>query len=142
MIRSRTLSHIAAVTATATLTTLSAGAQNLITNPDFESGSAPWWTFSGGTASHTNEIVDGEMCVTIVEPGTVPWDVLLAVGGLDMAANQEYRLSFVAHGDVPRSVRVRVGLNSGSYTDYFAETVVLTTSPETINLAFLARSRS
>ena len=91
----------------------------LITNGDFETGTAPW------TLGVTNAIPsvllatnNGNTYFSIpVNAAGNPYDVNLSQVGLELTQGTTYRLTFEAWSDVNRSMIVGIGLSGPPYTN-------------------------
>lgn len=104
----------------------------LLTNGDFENGSA-WW--SGNATNVTDELlgVDGSKAnFASVDIAGNPWDVNLSQV-VEIVQGETYKLIFKAKSDFARTIIAGIGLNEDPWTND-SETVNLTTDWQVFNL--------
>jgi hypothetical protein len=91
----------------------------LISNGDFESGTAPW-TFGVDNALPSGLLVSDSgntyFSVNVGAAGN-PFDVNLSQVGLNLTQGNTYRLTFDAWSDVNRSIVVGIGLSANPWTN-------------------------
>lgn len=124
------------------MTTLSAAGQShtktpaavieLISNGDFGTGLDPWWT----TPSVTPNTGSGELEAVITNGGSNPWDAIVGQHSIPVQAGEPYTLTFDARATTAVTITVLLQENGGSYTQYFAAAVPLTTSSQTFTYHF------
>jgi len=103
--------------------------QNLITNGDFENGTAGW------SGNAVNVVCQANNCynnATINAAGN-PWDVNLSYVLNIPTAGVSYQLTFKAWSNVNRPLIAGIGLNQDPWTNT-TETVNLTSTPQTFTL--------
>ncbi len=103
--------------------------QNLITNGDFENGTAGW---SGNAANVVCQASNCYNSATINSAGN-PWDVNLSYVLNIPTAGVSYQLIFSAWSNVNRPLIAGIGLNQDPWTNT-TQTVNLTTTPQTFTL--------
>lgn len=102
---------------------------NLLTNGNFENGSAGW---SGNAA---NVVTEGGNSYNFADVGTAgnPWDVNLSNVVNIPAEGVRYKLSFTASSNRTRALKAGIGLNQDPWTNVVQD-ITLTTSPQTFEL--------
>lgn len=111
----------------------------LVTNGNFESGTAPW-TFgvANPITSSLLVTVDGNTYFSInVAAAGNPFDVNLSHIGISMTQGRTYRLTFDAWSDVNRSMVVGIGLSGDPWTN---QTVIqnITTTVQNYSIDLVA----
>lgn len=126
----------------ATLTVTSTPpAGNLVQNPGFESGTAPWRFFTDGvgTLASVTPGFAGLRAgrVVIATPGS---NVQLYQTGFSLQAGARYRLTFSAYSSTGHDLSVSIHRNSSPFTNYGLSNVVfnLTTGYQTFTREFTA----
>lgn len=107
--------------------------QNLITNGDFESGTAGW---SGNALNVVTEGDNSYNAANVAAAGN-PWDVNISYVYPMTTMGTAYKLTFVAFSDTNRPIIAGIGLNEGPFTSN-VETVNLTTTPQTFELTLIS----
>ncbi|GGD29412.1 carbohydrate binding domain-containing protein [Flavobacterium orientale] len=111
----------------------------LVTNGDFESGTAPW-TFGVVNPINPSLLVSENgntyFSVNVAAAGN-PFDVNLSHKGIAMTQGKTYRLTFDAWSDVNRSMVVGIGLSGDPWTNQVV-TQNLTTSVQTFSIDLVA----
>ncbi len=119
---------------------LPANAANLISNGTFDTAKDPWWGNASSTADppadQTIAVEDGKLCVTMTSAGSNPWDEILGYSGIALVKDTYYKISFSASADVERTIKFKTGLGSAPYSDYFVQTVSLTTTPQDFTVTY------
>ncbi len=105
--------------------------QNLITNGNFESGSAGW---SGNALNVVTENGNSYSSANVIVAGN-PYDVNLSYVTPMLTAGTNYRLTFTAWSDRARTLVVGLGLNEGPWTNV-TQTINLTATAQTFVLDF------
>ena len=112
---------------------------NLITNPGFETGTAPWVFYTNGAGTFANDAAGPGSAkaahITITTAGT---NVQLYRYGLVLEANTKYRLSFNGYSNTGHDVSVSVQKHGSPYTSYGLSGQVfnLTTSWQSYTVEF------
>lgn len=111
----------------------------LVTNGNFESGTAPWtFGIANPIAPSLLVTVDGNTYFSInVAAAGNPFDVNLSHKGITMTQGRTYRLTFDAWSDVNRSMVVGIGLSGDPWTNQVV-TQNLTTSVQTFSIDLVA----
>ncbi len=105
--------------------------QNLITNGDFENGSAGW---SGNALNVVTENGNSYSSANVTVAGNA-FDVNLSYVTPMLTTGTNYRLTFTAWSDRSRTLVVGLGLNEGPWTNV-TQTVNLTATSQTFVLDF------
>lgn len=111
----------------------------LVTNGDFESGTAPW-TFGVVNAIAPSLLVteNGNTYFSInVAAAGNPFDVNLSHKGITMTQGKTYRLTFDAWSDVNRTMVVGIGLSNDPWTNQVV-TQNLTTAVQNFSIDLVA----
>lgn len=91
---------------------------NLINNGDFSNNADGWtWEVRGG-ASANLEFVDGAAHFDISAGGGNIWEVQLRQNGLPLIQGVQYIFEFDAWADRSRAAEIKVGEDSGDFTNY------------------------
>ncbi|MCL4265379.1 MAG: glycoside hydrolase family 9 protein [Anaerolineae bacterium] len=104
----------------------------LIGNGDFSAGLDPWWT----TPSITPNTGSGELEAVITSGGSNPWDAIVGQHGIPVQAGEPYTLTFDARASTAVTITVLLQEDGGSFTQYFATAVPLTTGSQTFSYTF------
>ncbi len=104
----------------------------LISNGDFSTGLDPWWT----TPSINSNTASGELEAVITSGGSNPWDAIVGQHGIPVQAGELYTLTFDARASTAVTLTVILQEDGGSFTQYFATAVPLTTSSQTFSYSF------
>ena len=107
--------------------------QNIITNGNFENGTAGWVFGSPGVVS------GGEAFYSSSNSAGNPWDTELKQVGKSFTAGVSYTLSFRARALANRNMSVNIQ-NTNIWNDQFRTTVALTTTMTTYTFVFVATS--
>ena len=105
---------------------------DLITNGDFEDGTAPWIA-----ANFT--VVNGEAFISTTNAVGNPWDSQLVHGSLEFENAKEYVFTFYAYAVANRDITVAIQ-NVGPWDDQFRQNFSLTTTKTKYTATFNATS--
>uniref|UniRef100_UPI0023F4ACBF carbohydrate binding domain-containing protein n=1 Tax=Flavobacterium TaxID=237 RepID=UPI0023F4ACBF len=105
--------------------------QNLLTNGDFENGTANWSFGPQGTVSN------GEAFYNETNSAGNLWDTQLVQGGMSFTSGTSYTLTFKARAASNRNITVAIQ-NVGIWNDQFRQSYALTTSMQTFTATFSA----
>lgn len=111
--------------------------QNLITNGDFESGTAGW---SGNALNVVTEGDNSYNAANVTVAGNA-FDVNLSYVTPMTTMGTAYKLTFMGFSDGDRTIVVGVGLNEGPWTAV-TETINLTSTPQTFELTLITNFAS
>ena len=96
-----------------------AASDNLITNPGFETGTAPWYFYTNGAGTFANDAAGSNSPraahISITTQGT---NVQLYQAGLPLQDNTKYRLSFKGKSNTGHDVAISVLKHGSPYTNY------------------------
>ena len=96
-----------------------AASDNLITNPGFETGTAPWYFYTNGAGTFANDAAGSNSAraahISITTQGT---NVQLYQAGLMLEADTKYRLTFKADSNTGHDLRVALLKYGSPYTNY------------------------
>ncbi|MBN2412413.1 family 16 glycosylhydrolase [candidate division KSB1 bacterium] len=119
-------------------TTPELSALNLVENADFSNGDAGWTFNVFPAAQASGEVKNGEYVISIVNGGSVPWDIYLGQSGLSIANGKTYAVYFDAYAASPRDISALVGKDSDPWTVYSGEQIfLLSTNRQTYNYTFV-----
>ena len=140
-IRSRMLSLLAACAmlagaAQAVVPTAGFAAENLVTNSDFETGTADWAIYkeSGGAAKLSTE--DGKLAMKVTNRGTKNYAVQLYYDIVPLYQNATYKFSYEISCDQERYVEVMIQQNGGTYQSYTWKGVEIGPEPVKVDYQF------
>ncbi len=106
---------------------------DLLTNGDFENGTAPW-------VGNNFSVVAGEAFISTTNAGGDPWSTQLVHGSLEFENGKEYVLTFYARAAANRQITVAIQ-NVGAWTDQFRqENIDITTTMTEYTYTFNATS--
>jgi endoglucanase len=104
----------------------------LLNNTTFDGGKyIPWTTSFTTPATGTGVLKDGQFCINVVAKGVNPWDAQTRHREMIIQKGHTYSLAFMAHATKPVQMKVKVGMSGPPYKEYWADTVDLTTHPQT-----------
>jgi hypothetical protein len=106
---------------------------NLLTNGDFENGSAGW---SGNAANVVTEGGNSYNFANVTSAGN-PWDVTLSRVVNIPTQGVRYKLSFTGSSNRTRALKAGIGLNLDPWTNTVQD-ITLTTAPQTFELTLTA----
>lgn len=92
---------------------------NVLENSNFDGGEFPWENsigWGGVTSSFTAEVVGGEYCLNVADPGADGWHVTVRQPGLDIRGDAEYSYEFSVNASAPGQVVVQ--FDQGSESNY------------------------
>src|SRR5512147_2904156 len=121
------------------LWSLSANAENLITNGTFDDPDSysPWWGYTANSSTQVLAVTDGWLCSTIDNGAKNYWDVLLGYSKLSFAKDQNYHIKFSAKSEPDRTIHMKTGLGAAPYTDYFMRPVKFPADPKDYEFTYL-----
>jgi endoglucanase len=111
-------------------------AVNLVQNPEFDAGTANWsfWADASVGASATFNVVTGvtlsgtnSLRTRVLADGGADWRVQ-AYQTVGLVAGKTYRIRFKAKANDVRTMRVVLQQTGGAWTEYWSQTVGLTTT--------------
>ena len=105
---------------------------DLLTNGDFENGTAPW-------TGNNFTVVGGEAFISATNAGGNAWDSQLVHGSLEFENAKEYVLTFYARAAANRKITVAIQ-NVGVWDDQFRQDFDLTTTMTEFTATFNATS--
>ena len=114
------------------ITSIGFSQTELLTNGDFENGTAPW-------VGNNFSVVAGEAFISSTNAGGNLWDTQLVHGGLAFVNAQEYTLTFWARAAADRNITVAIQ-NVGIWDDQFRQDFALTTTMTEYTATFNATS--
>lgn len=110
---------------------------NLVKNADFETGtSLPWTSSFTQPASGEAFVEDGAYCLRVDNPGGSAWDAQVRHREMVIEKGHTYTISFKVWTDKPTILRTKVGMAGPPYSEYWVNTVHLTTEPQTVTGQF------
>ncbi len=103
----------------------------LLNNTTFDGGKYIPWTTSFTTPGTGNGMIkDGQFCINVVNKGVNPWDAQTRHREMIIQKGHVYSIAFMAHATKPVQMKVKVGMSGPPYKEYWADTVDLTTHPQ------------
>jgi endoglucanase len=114
------------------------GGAEQLTNGTFADGTAPWWW----TGTAPSAVVDGQLCATIADPTTNPWDAIIAQNDVHLTAGTTYKLSFTAKASKNVTVLANVQLAAAPYTQQLSRATQVGTTAADYSYTFTADSDS
>jgi endoglucanase len=110
---------------------------DLIKNVSFEGGKyIPWTTSFTAPGTGRAFVKDGQFCTEVHNKGRDPWDAQARHREMTVEKGHTYAVMFMAHATQPVRVKVKVGMSGPPYKEYWADTMDLTTHPQTFVGAF------
>jgi endoglucanase len=104
----------------------------LLNNTTFDGGKyIPWTTSFTAPGNGNGFIKDGQFCVGVTNKGVNPWDAQTRHREMVIQKGHVYSISYMAHSTKPVQVKAKVGMSGPPYKEYWADTVDLTTHPQT-----------
>jgi endoglucanase len=114
-----------------------AEAKNLLKKGRFEDGrSLPWTSSFSAPAGGKAQVVDGELCLDIANPGANRWDAQLRHREMIIQKGHTYQVRFRAHASRPTHIRPKVGMQGPPYAEYWFSDVELSEKPRVIAGSF------
>ncbi len=104
----------------------------LLVNGGFDTTMAPWWKTDSLSVTVNSGVLNG----LVLNPGVNPWDVLLGQHNIPLYNGDYYTLTVVAWASQDVTLTAQLQQDGGAYTNYFAVSVPLTTSPLTYTFNF------
>jgi hypothetical protein len=116
---------------------------NLVKNGDFSDGTNNWTFGAYNNATGTGSVAEGLYKVAVQTAGTENWHLQLLQGGISLAQNEKYVLSFSASSQSNTSIVANVGMGADPYTSYSTErTMSLTPTKTTYKFEFTMKEAS
>lgn len=109
---------------------------NLIINGEFNSRMYPWYTYVNESALANGIVENNLFKMSITQAGTEGWHIQLIQGGLPLEQGEAYELSLRAAADQNRTVDVIISEDGNDYTNYFTESINLTSELSVFNFSF------
>ena len=110
----------------------------LLNNTTFDGGKyVPWTTSFTTPGNGSGFIKDGQFCIAVTNKGVNPWDAQARHREMVIQKGHTYSISYMAHSTKPVQVKAKVGMSGPPYKEYWADTVDLTTHPQTFVGTFL-----
>jgi len=116
-----------------------------VRNREFDNGTSDWslWAdagYSGNfTIDNTNKLSDANSAMLELTSGTgEDWRVQFSQSGHSIEAGLTYEVSFEARAETNRVITTNFQLNQSPWTDYFWQSVNLTTEPQMFTFQFTA----
>jgi GH35 family endo-1,4-beta-xylanase len=117
---------------------------NLVSNGEFDMGTAGWSIQNNNDANGTMEVVstsglsgDNALKICPETPGTENWHVQVR-HETPIVAGKEYDITFSAKAEAARPLDVAVQMDGGAFTNYFEASAELTTNAAEYNYSFTA----
>ncbi len=114
------------------------GGTQQLTNGGFDDGTAPWWW----TGNAPSAVVDGQLCATIADATTNPWDAIIGQNDVHLTAGTTYKLSFTAKASKNVTVLANVQLADAPYTQQLSRPTQVGTAAADYSYTFTADSDS
>jgi endoglucanase len=104
----------------------------LLNNTDFTGGAyVPWTTSFTVPGEGTGFVKDGKFCVAVTNKGKDPWDAQMRHREMIIQKGHVYSIKYTAQSTKPIQMKAKVGMSGPPYKEYWADTVDLTTRPQT-----------
>jgi endoglucanase len=104
----------------------------LLGNTTFDGGKYIPWTTSFTVPGAGNGFVkDGKFCVLVTNKGNDPWDAQMRHREMVIQKGHVYSIRYTAQATKPIQMKAKVGMSGPPYKEYWADTVDLTTHPQT-----------
>ena len=111
--------------------------KELLGNTNFDGGKfIPWTTSFTVPAAGSASIKDGQFCINVTNKGAQPWDAQARHREMVIQKGHLYSISYMAHATKPVQVKTKIGMSGPPHKEYWADTVELTTRPQTFVGAF------
>ena len=99
---------------------------------DFHGGKyIPWTTSFTAPGTGNGFVKDGQFCINVINKGDDPWDAQTRHREMIIQKGHVYSIAFMAHATKPVQMKAKVGMSGPPYKEYWADTVDLTTHPQT-----------
>ncbi|MEF1174797.1 glycoside hydrolase family 9 protein, partial [Vibrio sinaloensis] len=118
----------------AIILTLSSGsvlANEQLINGSFEGSMDGWWN-----AGADVKVENGEACVEIRNPGENSWNVILGQGGIGLANDADYQVSFDAYATTDTQMKSLIQHEGPPYTHHFIDETHVSTKKKTYKFNF------
>ena len=104
----------------------------LINNTSFSGGKyIPWTTSFTAPANANGYVKDGQFCIAVTNKGVNPWDTQARHREMVIQKGHTYSIQYMAHASAPVQLKAKIGMSGPPYKEYWADTVDLTTHPQT-----------
>ncbi|MDF5278918.1 glycosyl hydrolase [Vibrio parahaemolyticus] len=114
-----------------TLSSSSVLANEQLINGSFEGSMDGWWN-----AGADVKVENGEACVKIRNPGENSWNVILGQGGIGLANDADYQVSFDAYATTDTQMKSLIQHEGPPYTHYFIDETHVSTKKKTYKFNF------
>ncbi len=113
---------------------------NLLGNAHFDGGGyLPWSVSFTSPGEARGQVEGGAFCMQVDHAGTNRWDAQMRHRDMVIQRGRSYTVQFKAWASAPMRVRPKVGMAGPPYAEYWADTVELTTEPQTFSAEFLMK---
>ena len=112
-------------------------ADNIIRNPDFESGVSNWAVYNETGGKYTLKGEDGKLALTVLNRGQVAYSVQLNQPTIKLYKNGVYRFSFDISSTVNRYVEAMIQMDGGDYRAYTWKGIEISPETQTIDYEFV-----
>jgi endoglucanase len=103
----------------------------LLNNTDFSGGKyIPWTTSYSAPANGNGSVKDGQFCIAVNNKGVNSWDAQARHREMVIQKGHTYSVRYLAHASAPIKMKAKVGMSGPPYKEYWADTVDLTTRPQ------------
>jgi len=110
---------------------------NLIKNADFEDGtSLPWTTSFSAPAAGESVVNAGASCLRVDGSGNNAWDAQMRHREMMIEKGHTYSVQFRIWSDKPTMARPKIGSSGPPYSEYWTQTVQVTTEPQIVRGTF------
>src|SRR5262245_62059767 len=104
----------------------------LLGNTDFDGGKyIPWTTSFTAPGAGNGYVSKGKFCVDVTNKGSDPWDAQARHREMIIQKGHVYSIKYTAQSTKPIQLKAKIGMSGPPYKEYFADTVDLTTRPQT-----------
>ncbi|HEY5453449.1 MAG TPA: carbohydrate binding domain-containing protein, partial [Polyangia bacterium] len=104
----------------------------LLGNTTFDGGKyVPWTTSFTVPGAGDGFVKDGRFCVVVTNKGKDPWDAQMRHREMIIQKGHVYSIKYTAQSTKPIQLKAKVGMSGPPYKEYWADTVDLTTHPQT-----------
>jgi endoglucanase len=110
---------------------------NLLKNTNFDDGTSLPWTSSFTSPGEGEAMVkDGAYCLEIRNVGTNPWDAQVRHREMTIVKGHNYEVAFKVWATKDTKLRSKIGQAGPPYSEYWNETVEVTTQPKQVTGKF------
>jgi endoglucanase len=104
----------------------------LLNNTSFSGGKyIPWTTSFTAPGNGNGYVKDGQFCIAVANKGVNAWDAQARHREMVIQKGHSYAIQYMAHASAPVQMKAKVGMSGPPYKEYWADTVDLTTHPQT-----------